>query len=190
MKSGKAVATWVPAVRLATALAAALLASSCARTPETRQDPNPLEAPPIDSSRLRSPDEPSTWGYRRALDVDLDGDRNVERLVIASDVSLASDGNPLWEDGHRWAVFVEASEGRTLLYAAFVPNGFVEAAALAPSDTRVRRVLVQERTPSMLRALEVEYEGPGAAKLRSGAYYPLGSWIEGSAVMPEIRRAQ
>ena len=172
---------------VARALLATLALGACARAPDTRREPNPLEAPPIDSTRVRSADEPSTWGYRRALDADLDGDRREEQLVIASDVVLGAGGTPLWEDGHRWAVYVEAPVGRTLLYAAFVPNGFVEAAALAPSDTRVRRVLVQERTPAMLRALEVEYEGPGAAKLRSGAHYPLGTWIEGSAVMPEPR---
>lgn len=170
------------AILLATALAA-----GCARAPDTNREPNPLEAPPIDSSRVRSPDEAARWGYRRALNVDLDGDGTEESLVIASDVTLGPRGMPLWEDGHRWAVYVDHPNARTLLYAAFVPNGFVEAAALAPSDTRVRRVLVQERTPTMLRALEVEYEGPGAAKLRSGAHYPLGTWIEGSAVMPEPR---
>jgi hypothetical protein len=159
----------------------------CARAPERRAEPNPLEAPPIDSTRVRSADEPSTWGYRRHRDVDLDGDRREERLTIAADVTLASDGRPLWEDGHRWAVYVEAPEGRTLLYAAFVPNGFAEAAALAPDDRGRRRVLIQERTPSQLRSLEVAYEGPGAARSSSGAYYQLDTWLEGSATMPESR---
>jgi hypothetical protein len=139
---------------------------------------------------VRSADEPSTWEYRRSLEVDLDGDAREERLVIASDVTLRPDGSPLWEDGHRWAVYVEPAgpEGRrTLLFAAFVPNGFVEAAALAPGEGGRRRVLVQERTPHQLRALEVAYEGPGAARLSSGAYYQLGTWLEGAAEMPEAR---
>lgn len=168
-------------------LLGSVLAAGCARGPDPGREANPLEAPPVDSSRVRSPDEPATWGYRRALDADLNGDGTEERLVIASDVVLGRDGRPLWEDGHRWAVYVEHEERRTLLYAAFVPNGFVEAAALAPSDMGARDVLVQERTPAMLRALTMQYEGPGAAKLRSGAYYPLGTWIEGSAAMPDAR---
>ncbi|HET9251307.1 MAG TPA: hypothetical protein VFP58_04250 [Candidatus Eisenbacteria bacterium] len=186
MRSGAAATRSSPIVTLLEALLAASLAGSCARAPEPRE-PNPLEAPPVDSSRVSSPDEPLSWGYRRELGVDLDGDDRQERLVVASDVTLGPDGRPLWEDGHRWAVLVDAPQGRTLLYAAFVPNGFVEAAALAADDAGARRVLVQERTPSQLRALEVEYEGPGAAKLRSGAYYQLGTWIEGSAVMPPVR---
>jgi hypothetical protein len=167
-------------------LTAALL-GGCVRSPEPRREVNPLLAPPVDSSRVRSPQEPSTWPYRRALSADLDGDRREERLVIACDVTLGADGKPLWEDGHRWSVYVEAPEGRTLLYAAFVPNGFVEAAALAPDDSGKRRVLVQERTPSQLRSLEIAYEGPGAASSSSGAHYQLGTWLEGSAAMPETR---
>ena len=171
-------------VPVAALLLAALGIAACARGPERAEEPNPLEAPPVDSSRVRTADEPSTWEYRRTLRVDRDWDRREERLTIASDVELDGGGRPLWEDGHRWAVYVEAPEGRTLLYAAFVPNGFVEAAALAPDDAGARRVLIQERTPSQLRSLEVTYEGPGAARSSSGAYYQLGTWLEGSAAMP------
>lgn len=180
---------------LALSAAVALTLAGCARSPEPsppgRSEPTPLTAPPVDSTRVRSADEPSAWGYRRELAVDLDGDAREERLVIASDVTLGPGGEPLWEDGHRWAVYVEAAgaaERRTLLFAAFVPNGFVEAAALAPNDAGRRRVLVQERTPHQLRALEIAYEGPGAARLSSGAYYQLGTWLEGAAVLPEVRQ--
>jgi hypothetical protein len=169
-------------MKLTVALALAATFVGC--TPARREERNPLEAPPIDTTKVRSVDEAAGWKYRRELAVDLDGDRAEERLVIAADAEVDGAGTPLWEDGHRWAVFVESPQGRTPLYAAFVPNGFVEVAALAPDDAGRRKVLVQERTRDQLRALEVEYEGPRRARLSSGAYYQLGEWLPGSAAMP------
>lgn len=143
---------------------------------------NPLQAPPVDSARVGSVQQASAWAYRRELSADLDGDGRAERLVIASDVEVRPDGTPLWEDGHRWALFAETPGGeRTLLYSAFVPNGFAEAAVLQPDDQRRRRVLVQERTPQQVRALEIEYRGPGDARSSSSAYYQVESWLPGSA---------
>lgn len=160
-----------------------IVAGGCTRQPPARE-PNPLEAPPVDTARVRSAEEAATWNYRRELVVDLDGDRQDERLVVAADAEVGARGHVLWEDGHRWAVFVDALRGRTLLYGAFVPNGFVEVAALIPGSDGRRKVLVQERTPSQLRALEVEYQGPGSARLSSAAYYQIGEWLPGSAAMP------
>ena len=150
------------------------------------RESNPLDAPPVDTTRVRSADEALEWKYRQELAVDLDGDRQAETLVIAADVELAQSGEPLWEDGHRWAVYVDSPQGRTLLYAAFVPNGFVEAAALTPGSDGRRKVLVQERMPSQLRALEVEYLAPRSARLSSGAYYQVQTWLPGSAAMTRI----
>jgi hypothetical protein len=144
---------------------------------------NPLDAPPVDSARV-SIGAVEAWRYRRELSADLDGDGQPERLVLTSDVEVRPDGVPLWEDGHRWALFAENTAGnRTLLYAAFVANGFVEAAVLQANDQGRRRVLVQERTPQQVRALEVEYRAPGDARSSSGAYYQVESWMPGSATL-------
>ena len=149
----------------------------------SRRERNPLEDAPVDTARVKV-GEVSSWGYRREISADLDGDKRLERVVIAADVRVGP-GGPLWEDGHRWAVYVEPPKGeRTLLYGAFVPNGFTEAAILGADDEGKRRVLVQERTPHQMRALEVVYEEPGQARLSSGAYYQLGEWLPGSAAMP------
>jgi len=146
--------------------------------------PNPLENPPIDSARVPSADTAAAWIYRKELAADLNGDGATERVVIASDVTLDNGGAPLWEDGHRWAVYVEGASGkRTLLYSAFVPNGFTEAAVLAPDNQGRRRVLLQERTPQQMRTLEIEYDGEGSARSSSGAYYQLGEWLPGAAGM-------
>lgn len=142
---------------------------------------NPLEAPPVDSARVSLADAQG-WRYRRELSADLDGDGQPERLVMTSDVEVRPDGTPLWEDGHRWALLAESAGGeRTVLYSAFVPNGFAEAAVLQPDSQGRRRVLVQERTPQQVRALEIEYRGPGGARSASNAYYQVESWIPGGA---------
>mgnify|MGYP006143694407 CR=1 FL=1 len=143
---------------------------------------NPLEAPPVDSARVGDVRQAAGWAYRRELSAELDGDGQAERIVLASDVEVRPDGVPLWEDGHRWMLFAETPAGeRTILYSAFVPNGFAEAAVLQADDRRRRRVLVQERTPGQLRSLEVEYRGPGNARSSSAAYYQVESWMPGSA---------
>jgi hypothetical protein len=161
------------------AIVAAGLFSCSAPRPESH---NPLEAAPIDSARIGSVDSVATWAYRRETSADLDGDGAAERVILTADVELGSGGVPLWEDGHRWALVVESARGeRTLVYGAFVPNGFAEAAVLAADSQGRRRVLVQERTPQQLRSLEVEYGGPGEARARSAAHYPVGEWLPGSA---------
>ena len=172
------------ALSLTCALSATIAGCSPQRT--AIRESNPLDAPPVDTTKVRSGDEASKWKYRQELAVDLDGDRQAETLVIAADVELAENGDPLWEDGHRWAVYVDAPQGRTLLYAAFVPNGFVEVAALAPGADGRRKVLVQERIPSQLRALEVEYVAPRSARLSSAAYYQIQTWLPGSETLPQI----
>lgn len=71
-----------------------------------------------------------------------------------------------------------------MLYGAFVPNGFAEAAVLAASSEGKRRVLLQERTPGQVRALEIEYDGPGVARSRSAAYYQVEQWLPGAVALP------
>ena len=172
--------------RIALLLAAAA-AMACAgpATPPGAQEPNPLEAPPVDAARVATAEVAAAFPYRREASADLDGDGRAERIVIASDVTLSAKGAPLWEDGHRWAVYVESPDApRTLLYSAFVPNGFAEAAVLAADSEGKRRVLVQERTPGRVRALEVEYLGPGTAKSSSAAHYQIEQWLPGMATLP------
>ena len=164
------------------AVAPAVLALAACRRPAPER--NPLSAPPVDTARIRSVEEAASWKYRRGVAADLDGDGRAERVFIVADATLGADGAPLWEDGHRWAVYVEAPGGeRTLLYGAFVPNGFAEAAVLARDDTGRREVLVQERTPQRLRSVTVAYAGPHRARSVSDAYYHLGEWLPGSASM-------
>jgi hypothetical protein len=118
-----------------------------------------------------------SWRHRTALEADLNGDSNAEHLVLTTDVTLNERGEPLWEDGHRWAVYAEASTQRTLLYSRFVPNGVAEVALGIPGPDGSRDVLVLERTPHHSRAMVVKYDRPGVARLVSDANYPLDRWL-------------
>lgn len=152
----------------------------CRRLPPPTDSPaaNPLGNPPVDLARVRSADEAAGWPHRRVSEADLD-DGTVERVVLTSDVHLNDGGKPLWEDGHRWAVFVEGEGRRTLLYAAFVPNGHTEAAVLTADTGGRRHVLIQEQTPQQVRSLVVSYDRPGVAKAVSSAYYQIEQWLPG-----------
>jgi hypothetical protein len=136
----------------------------------------PLEAPPVDATRI-SIDDARKWSYRRVVETDLDGDSVNEQVVLASDVQLNPVGLPIWEDGHRWVVFIEKDDQSTLLYGAFVPNGHAEVAVLSSDSEGRRHVLIQERTPQQTRSFVVSYEGPGIAKTVSGAYYQVEHWL-------------
>ncbi|HEX6250473.1 MAG TPA: hypothetical protein VFZ56_03465, partial [Gemmatimonadaceae bacterium] len=117
------------------------------------------------------------WRHRAVLDVDLDGDGRTEQLVIAADVSLTANAEPLWEDGHRWAIYVVDPAQRTLLYSRFLPNGVAEVGVGAPDADGSREVLILERTPHHSRSIVVEYRRPGSARPISDANYPLERWL-------------
>lgn len=136
-------------------------------------------AAPVDTARIKAA-EVASWPYRREISADLDGDHKLDRVIIASDAAMGPNG-PLWQDAQRWAVYVEPEKGeRTLLYGALVPHGFAEAAVLGPDTKGHRLILVQERTPEQVRAMEMEYR-KGKAKLISAAAYRIGEWLPGSA---------
>lgn len=166
---------------LAVVLTSAL---SCQAAPDLPEE-NPLSAPPVDAKLGVSAGDALGWGYRRELRADLDGDGSPEQVVLASDVVMNDRGLPLWEDGHRWAVVVREDETDTLVFLAFVPNGFVEAAVMTASSEGDRDLWIQERTPAQVRDIAVSYDGPGAARTVSAAYYQVEQWMPGSARLTE-----
>ena len=132
-------------------------------------------------------DEVLAWPYRQQRSADLDGDRSAEIVVLACDVSFSSQGAPLWEDGHRWALVIQDRRAATLAYAAFVPHGSVEVAVLQPSSEGRRDVLVQEHSRDRLRALTIGYAGEGRARSVSAAHYQVEAWLPAVATRPGIR---
>jgi len=157
-------------------LAIPFAACACGSNPEP---PRPPAADTVrtDASRPQALEEALGWRHHKTIDADLNGDSANERIVLASDVTVDASGRPLWEDGHRWAVFAEAEGQHTLLYAAFVPNGHVEAAVLTPGADGVRRVLIHERTPNQMRSHVVLYVRPGNAKTEAVADYRVEQWL-------------
>lgn len=162
--------------RVLVSAAAAITAIGCSpRAPEPG-DHTAVQALPVDTVRAGL-DVVAGWQHSTTLDVDLNGDGTAERLVVASDVTLMDSGEPLWEDGHRWAVYAEESARRTLLYSKFLPHGVAEVAIGTADVDGSHDVLIVERTPQHSRAVVVRYERPGVARLVSEANYALDRWL-------------
>lgn len=154
-----------------------VLCSSCMYGPGTRNVPATEDFVSIDLSASQA----ASWRYHHDIAADLDGDGIDETVTLYADVTMSSSFLPLWEDGHRWAAVISDGSHATIVYASFVPNGFVEAAvSLSSSDGR-REVIILERTPTQLRTMVVGYDGPGLVRPASVAYYPLDSWLPGAA---------
>ncbi|HSM08232.1 MAG TPA: hypothetical protein VLA33_04360 [Gemmatimonadota bacterium] len=139
----------------------------------------PALATAVDSGSTVSADTAGAWAYRRTAVADLDGDAVPERLVVASDVFVTDDGEPLWDDIHRWAVYVEEDDGaRTLVYSAFAPPGGVSVAVGVPAETGRRRIVVVEQGPRRGRLLLAAYAGVGRVDLVAAAGEQLEVWVE------------
>lgn len=101
-----------------------------------------------------------SWIYAQRARADFDGDGAQETAVLICDVMLDASAVPLWEDGHRWQVYVEEPDGaRTYLYARLVPNGALTAELTQGVDGRPTIVLL-ERTPDRVGVYELRYDGP------------------------------
>lgn len=136
----------------------------------------------MDSAAVPSVESTANWEYKRQIAVDLDRDAVQEQLVLTSDVTVDARGIALWEDGHRWAVYVHSpTRPPIMLYSAFVPNGHVEVAILTANGNRRQHVLVQERTPDQLRILDIEYGADFGVRLSSAGHYHIQNWLPGAA---------
>ena len=107
------------------------------------------------------------WMYSQKVSADFDGDGHDETAVLICDVTLDAGGAPLWEDGHRWQVYVQEEDGTvTRLYARFVPRGKVTAEIGVPSAGKELYIVVLEQSPERLGVYEYEYRGPQTADVR------------------------
>lgn len=149
------------------------------RSSSSLVDAIPPPAAAIDSGSTVSADTAAAWTYRRTAVADLDADAVPERLVVASDVFVTSEGEPLWNDIHRWAVYVEEDDGaRTLVYSAFAPPGGVSVAVAAPTESGRRSIIVVEQGPRRGRLLLAAYAGAGRTRLIDGAGEDVEFWVE------------
>lgn len=140
-------------------------ADSVAAAPATDREDDDHWMPPVDTLASLPPRNGDGWGYVRSAAADLDGDGEQERVVVAARVEVRR-GEPLWDDGQDWAVFVEEVDGqRTPILLRFVQLGHVEA-LLTEAGEAPPAVLAVERTPHSLSVYEAVYRGPGDVSTR------------------------
>ena len=109
----------------------------------------------------------SGWKYQQRVRVDLDADGADETVVLISDVTVDDRGRPLWEDGHRWQVYVDEPDGeRTRLYARFLSFGKLTASLTR--DSSATAIVLLEQTPHRLGAWVITYQGPGRGTVTEG----------------------
>ena len=110
-------------------------------------------------------DDPG-WQYQQRATGDFDGDGTAETAFLISDVPLDDAGRPLWEDGHRWQVYVEEPGGaRTYLYARFLPHGHLTADLTTEDSVTTPTILLMERTRDTVGIYQFRYERDGTAVL-------------------------
>jgi hypothetical protein len=106
------------------------------------------------------------WAYRREAQSDLDGDGDLETITLLSDVTLDARGQPLWEDGHRWQLYVAAPGSEpTRVYARFLPMGTLTAELTGPTAPATRpSIVLLERTADSVSFYEISY-GPAGPEI-------------------------
>lgn len=155
----------------------ALVAAGCSPQggPNTAEgDPGGMRALPVDPSVVSARYE--EWPYREQAQADLDADGQPETVVLASDVTMGENGQPIWEDGHRWVLWVAEAGGPQPMYGAFVPRGRAEAAVGLADESGARPLLIIERSPERVKVVEISYADGTGSVLSEGNWFP-GEWL-------------
>ena len=148
----------------ASLFAALLWCSALACTTESAPAPRDsrnrdasVSVTPIDSAIPPAVAGTDGWNYSRTADVNLTGDSLPERVVLTARVELYR-GQPAWDDGQPWQVYVEhADSSRTYLYAAYLQLGTLEM-RVANDSGKAPSVLLVEQLPQRLRILETQFD--------------------------------
>jgi hypothetical protein len=107
------------------------------------------------------------WEYVRVGSGDFDGDGTAERAVMLARVTLRN-GEPLWDDWNVWQLYIEEPTGeRTYVYSGPVQLGHLEPTISQANEQGRRTVVLVEHTPQSVTMYEVDYDGPGDARLMS-----------------------
>ena len=127
----------------------------------------------LDTTIPRAEAGQTGWAYSQRAAVDFDADGQLETAVLTSDVTLDARGNPLWEDGHRWQVYVDEPTGeRTYVFRQFLPNGSLTADVVR-RESGTRTLLLVARTPQHVSVYEVKYSGPQRIVLMNSIERPI-----------------
>lgn len=100
------------------------------------------------------------WNYQQSVAADIDGDGQVERVVIMARVEVIR-GRPVWDDGQQWQVYVEEADGsRTTVYARRLQLGMLSVRLDAQPSGQPHRIVMLEQLPDRLSVYEVQYRSP------------------------------
>ena len=117
------------------------------------------------------------YDFQQVATADFDGDGDAEQAVLIADAEVVN-GEPLWDDGHTWQVYVEEATGeRTHVYARFLQLGTLEAKTTDVAAGQAPHILLIEQLPDSLGIYELHYHGPNNVQLaefvkRAIANYP------------------
>jgi hypothetical protein len=140
------------------AVAAGILMSACgsgARLVADRYDPT------LPRATIGTPG----WEYARVGSGDFDGDGTLERAVLLARVHLRN-GQPVWDDWNVWQMYVEEPTGeRTYFFSSPIQLGNLEPTISEPDADGRRTVVMVEHTPQSVVMYELDYDGPGSARL-------------------------
>ncbi len=113
------------------------------------------------------------YEYQKVASADFDGDGDQERAFLIANAEVV-DGEPLWDDGHVWQVYIEEPTGeRTYVFVQFEQLGTVEAITTHAEADHGPTIVLLERTPFTLGVYEVQYRGPEKVKVMKLAQRPL-----------------
>jgi hypothetical protein len=97
------------------------------------------------------------WNYQQRVEADLTGDGRAEYVVLTARVELYR-GQPAWDDGQPWQVYVEDQAGRrTYLYAQRLQLGTLTMRVTRADNAVPPAVILVEQLPDRLRILEATY---------------------------------
>ena len=103
------------------------------------------------------------WNFHQAVRADFTGDGRPERVVMTARVELVR-GQPAWDDGQPWQVYVESNDStRTYIYAQRLQLGTLSMRMSQPDSTRLPTIILLEQLPERWRLIEVDYPTANAA---------------------------
>ena len=147
-----------------------LLATSC--EPRNSDDPSGSSTGPEQQQRKQEsigdslPLPSVTISSARA---DLDGDVALEEVELLADVELDPDGEPLWEDGHRWVVLVRDGAVEYRVVDEFVPQGRLSGWIVEPEEGSPVVVVLKESGTAGIALRAFRHAG-------RGSYVPAGDF--------------
>lgn len=151
--------------RIAVLLAATVLLGCAAEAPieDNGTGVVPAAPPPapalalIDSAIPPAIAGADGWNFQQSVTSDLTGDGQPDRVVLTARVELVR-GQPAWDDGQPWQVYVEPSGGgRTYLYSQRLQLGTLTMRLSQPDSLHLPTVILLEQLPDRIRILEASY---------------------------------